>query len=69
MLVGADVMETLDPSAYVIVVVVVPSLLVVEVLDAPCSACISGSVAPSADVVAPSADVPELFEPPELATA
>jgi hypothetical protein len=38
-----DVVVTFDPSAKVSDVVVEPSLLVADVVDAPCNACSNGS--------------------------
>lgn len=67
MLAGAEVVETVDPSAKSSEVVVVPLLLVVDVLVAPCSAARNGSVDPSADVLALLESL-EPSEPPELPT-
>jgi hypothetical protein len=60
-------MVTFDPSAYVVDVVVEPSPLVTDVLDAPSNACSRGSELDP--LVLLESPVPvESLEPPELAT-
>lgn len=56
--VAGNVIDTFEPSAKVSDVVAEPSLLVVDVLEAPCKACSSGSALGSVLLEAP--DVLEL---------
>ena len=61
MLAAGDVIVTFEPSAYVTDVVVEPSLLLVDVLEAPSNACSKGS-----ELDPPVPLVP--LDPSELAT-